>query len=227
MILSNRPFKGKAGQAENTYNASIRFAFNHKKEDLKMYEKIAKKISLITTSFPWLICFLLILFFELRSKIEIRPVDTILALCLGLWTFISAFILKKRLDIDQESRRHRSYFLLAIIPGWIVILLPFWLLGANSALLEIIIFAVGISLVLLSNNLFYRISFHASINTSLFILLNHFTSWNYWFLFILIPVIGWSRYYLKKHTLFQLMAGAIVPIISYAILVTVMKVTIY
>jgi membrane-associated phospholipid phosphatase len=180
-----------------------------------MVDAFAKKISLITTGFPWLIIFLVLLFAELYTRSDINRIDYLLMFIMSVWTFVSAFILKRKLNIDQKSRHHRSYFLLAIIPGWVVILIPFLFLGVDKLLVEAILLAFGISLVLLINNILYRISFHVSINTSIILILNHFTDWKYVLLFLTIPFIAWSRYYLKKHTPFQLLAGLLVPFIAY------------
>lgn len=187
-----------------------------------MVDTFAKKISLITTGFPWLIIFLVLLFAEIYIRSDMNRIDYILMFIMSVWTFVSAYILKRKLNIDQKSRLHRSYFLLAIIPGWVVILIPFLFFGVDKLLVEAVLLAFGISLVLLINNIFYRISFHVSINTSIILILNHFTDWKYILLFLTIPFVAWSRYYLKKHTLFQLLAGLLVPFIAYILfLVTV------
>lgn len=187
-----------------------------------MVDTFAKKISLITTGFPWLIIFLVLLFAEIYIRSDMNRIDYILMFIMSVWTFVSAYILKRKLNIDQKSRLHRSYFLLAIIPGWVVILIPFLFFGVDKLLVEAVLLAFGISLVLLINNIFYRISFHVSINTSIILILNHFTDWKYVLLFLTIPFVAWSRYYLKKHTLFQLLAGLLVPFIAYILfLVTV------
>lgn len=187
-----------------------------------MVDTFAKKISLITTGFPWLIIFLVLLFAEIYIRSDMNRIDYILMFIMSVWTFVSAYILKRKLNIDQKSRLHRSYFLLAIIPGWVVILIPFLFFGVDKLLVEAVLLAFGISLVLLINNIFYRISFHVSINTSIILILNHFTDWKYILLFLTIPFVAWSRYYLKKHTPFQLLAGLLVPFIAYILfLVTV------
>lgn len=187
-----------------------------------MVDTFAKKISLITTGFPWLIIFLVLLFAEIYIRSDMNRIDYILMFIMSVWTFVSAYILKRKLNIDQKSRLHRSYFLLVIIPGWVVILIPFLFFGVDKLLVEAVLLAFGISLVLLINNIFYRISFHVSINTSIILILNHFTDWKYILLFLTIPFVAWSRYYLKKHTPFQLLAGLLVPFIAYILfLVTV------
>ncbi|MCA9380575.1 hypothetical protein KC675_05340, partial [Candidatus Dojkabacteria bacterium] len=75
-----------------------------------------------------------------------------------------------------------------------------------------------ITIILIIIHVFYRISFHTALNTSLVILLNHIEGCIFWPLFLLIPVIAWTRLILKKHTLFQVILGAIVPFTVYFII---------
>lgn len=183
-----------------------------------MMEIIARKVSLITTSFKWIIIILIIAFFVIYPQLSLSSTEILFIGLLCSWTFIVAFILKKKLNLDQNDRRNRSYFLLAIIPFWVLILIPFLFTDISRVLIDAVILATSLSLILLINNVFYRISFHVSINTSLLIILNHFSGWDFLPPFIIIPIIAWSRFYLKKHTIFQLIAGAVIPILTYLIL---------
>lgn len=183
-----------------------------------MFESFAKKISLITTSFPWIIALLLIVFLEIYPELDLSATDLLFIGLMCTWTFTCAYILKRRLNLDRKDRSNRSYFLLAIIPAWIIILIPFLFTNISRILVDAVILATSISSVLLANNVLYRISFHVSINTSILIILNHFAKWDYWWLFIVVPIIAWSRFYLKKHTLIQLIAGGIIPILTYLVL---------
>ncbi len=180
-----------------------------------MTESIAKKVSLITTSFPWIIALLIFVFLKIYPDLRLSRIDLSFIALMCSWTFGCAFILKRKLNLDRKDRSHRSYFLLWIIPVWIVILIPFLFTDISRTLVDAVILATTISSVLLLNNVFYRISFHVSINTSILIILNHFANWEYWPLFLIIPIIAWSRFYLHKHTIIQLLAGALIPILTY------------
>lgn len=57
---------------------------------------------------------------------------------------------------------------------------------------------------------FWKISLHAAINTAGTILINFLFDWNLPFLYLLIPVVFWSRYVLKHHTATQLFFGSVV-----------------
>ena len=54
---------------------------------------------------------------------------------------------------------------------------------------------------------FWKISLHMTVNTSGAILLNTLFHGAYLPVLVVIPLIFWSRLYLKKHTPLQLLAG--------------------
>jgi len=180
-----------------------------------------KKIETITNyavSYPWLILLLLLIFISVIRKYSIQDIDIIYTGALFFQTFGSAFILKKKLNLDKKDRTNRTIFLLAILSGWLLISLIFISLHISWFIIELLILSLSITIILTIINVFYRISFHTALNTSLMILLNHIAGWIFWPLFLLIPVIAWTRLILKKHTLFQVILGAIVPFTVYFII---------
>ncbi len=125
---------------------------------------------------------------------------------------VALFILflKKKLitDIDLTQRRERPLyfsclFLLAALGsllGYVVGTRPFFLIQ----LVELFLIG-GMTLI----TLFWKISGHMMINAAGIFFLNYFFGWQYWWLFFLLLPVGWSRWYLHKHDLWQLLAGAL------------------
>jgi len=177
-------------------------------------EKFASTISKIGTSPVWVLAWTFLMGLIFQTKFGIPTKDFIGILFLGVWTFVVGMILKTRLDLDNKNRKYRSYLIISIISGWAVICLFYWK-DFSWFMQDALKIAIFTTIVLLVNNIFYRISFHVALSTSLLILVNHFSAWAFWPLFLIIPLIGWSRLYLKKHTLLQVIAGFLVPFLVY------------
>ncbi len=188
-------------------------------------KNFAHIISTIGTSRGWILVWTILLALIFQSKFTITTTDFIGIIFLGIWTFVVGLFLKDKLDLDNQNRKYRSILLISITSGWIIFSLIYWKLF-SWFMQDALTIAIITILILLVNNIFYRISFHVSLSTSLLILVNHFASWIIWPLFLIIPIIGWSRVYLKKHTVLQVIAGFFVPILVYIVIVSFDFVTI-
>lgn len=180
-------------------------------------ERFAKIISDTATSFFWVLPWLVILSLIFFMKYTTTPADTKGMVFLALWTFIVGIFLKRKLNLDSPNRKYRTIFLLIIVLGWIIFSIFYWN-NFSWFFQDALIIAFSIIFVLFINNIFYRISFHVSLTTSLLILVNHFNSWKLWPVFIIIPLIAWSRVHLNKHTVFQVIAGFLFPLLVYGLL---------
>lgn len=177
-------------------------------------EKFAKIVSQIGTSPVWVFICTLLAGLIFQTKFGVTRKDFVGIFFLVVWTFTVGLILKNRLNLDSKDRKYRTYLLATVISGWFFISIIYW--GSFSWFMrDALKIALTTTTVLLINNIFYRISFHVSLSTSLFILVNHFSAWVFWPLFLAVPLIGWSRIYLKKHTLLQVIAGFLVPFVVY------------
>lgn len=56
----------------------------------------------------------------------------------------------------------------------------------------------------------WKISLHLMLNTAAVIIINFLFGWNLPILYLLIPIIGWARYYHKHHTILQIILGTLV-----------------
>lgn len=185
---------------------------------MKINNKSIERFTNLAVSYPWLLLLLLLIFFSVTRKHTIQLIDIIYTGTLFIQTFGTASILKRKLNLDKKDRTNRTIFLLIILSGWLLISLFFINLNISWFVVELLILSLAITIVLSINNIFYRISFHTALNTSLLILLNHIADWIYWPLFLIVPFIAWSRLKLKKHTIRQVIMGATVPFLVYFVL---------
>lgn len=59
---------------------------------------------------------------------------------------------------------------------------------------------------------FWKISIHMVLDTTGILLTNFLLGWHLWPLFALIPLVGWARLRLKRHTLAQITAGVLLSV---------------
>lgn len=183
---------------------------------------LAKVISRLFDLYTWS---LVIYVLALTQTGLSRPQFIFLGLSLLLLEVIfpvGLFILflKKKLitDIDLTQRRQRPLYFSCLF-----LLVAFGSLlsyVAGTRLFFIIqlveLFLIGGMIII---TIFWKISGHTMINAAGIFFLNYFFGWQYWWLFCLLLPIGWSRWYLRKHTFPQLWLGAAVgAIVPYLIL---------
>lgn len=77
--------------------------------------------------------------------------------------------------------------------------------------LNLIFFVLTIAVSVITH--FWKISVHTILNTAGAIILNFFFNWQLPWLFLLVPMVFWSRYKLRRHTPKQLLVGTLVSAI--------------
>jgi membrane-associated phospholipid phosphatase len=112
-------------------------------------------------------------------------------------------------DIDLSHRKERPFFLAVFIGSLAVASVLLYILGVPKPLfvyafsgLVMVVFA---SLITLS----WKISFHTAVTTSVTTAIVILGGLHFWPFFLLIPVIGWARVALKKHTPWQVTGGTL------------------
>lgn len=137
---------------------------------------------------------------------------------------VALFILflKKKLitDIDLTQRRERPlYFSCLFLLVALGSLLGYVAGTRLFFLIQLVeLFLIG-GMILIT--LFWKISGHTMINAAGIFFLNYFFGRRYWWLVFLLLAVGWSRWYLKKHTPAQLAAGVLLGFgIPYLTLMT-------
>lgn len=179
-------------------------------------DKLAVRISYVGTHVLWVTFLLLILGLAIYSNFTITTTDLLIGGVFATWTLVGGELLKRKLNLGKKNRTDRTLFLLIMILGWSVISIFSWQY-ISTFFQQALIYAIPTTLLILLNNYFYRISFHVALTTSLLILINYFSGWNLVWLFLVIPLIAWSRVRLGKHTILQVIMGFLMPVVTYAL----------
>lgn len=175
-------------------------------------KRFAQAVS-IFFGFPWLSVVLWLLVFEtglIQQQIAffsiVLPIlNIIIPFLYFFWALRKGIIAD--IDITKRQQRYGVMTLMLVLQ-----LISLWLIytRGNATLLELslIIDAVFISTYLIT--LLWKISLHMTINVIGILLTNVLFDWDYLYLMAIIPFVMWSRFYLKKHTVSQLIAGTLV-----------------
>jgi len=174
-----------------------------------MKQKIAGIISVLFDPFVEGPVILGFLFFK-KSNLPFWCLLILLLINVFLPALFIFYALKKGFISDWETtKRSERYSLNLVLLGAIIFsffLIRFW----DDQFLEKIFL---LTLILFSFytliTFFWKISGHVMVNTSLVLIFNLFSSWRFWWLFFLIPLVAWARVVRKKHSPCQVLAGAL------------------
>lgn len=176
-------------------------------------EKLAKLISIILGPHIWLpLVFLTLLFESNLNKNQLLvliPSVLILQVFLPLAYLLLAPKLGWVSAWDMKTRKERTPMLFLVLVAFIVSTLIIYIFG-DTLLFHLSIIMLFLSASFLIINQFWKISLHAGLNTTGSIFINFLFGWKLPWLYLTIPIIYWSRLYLKKHTPLQLIAGTVV-----------------
>ena len=173
--------------------------------------KVAQLISIIT--YPLIMSIWGGLIIKSNHELSIQELFIILSpfisIVLGYIIFVVS--IKKSTDIDFSDRKNRPALL--IITGLALLIsiliakyIDSILCGYLRNLLIVIIIAATISFK-------WKISLHALGTTAFIALAISILGSQYIFLIFLLPIVYWARIILKKHTIWQLLAGSLVSLI--------------
>lgn len=175
-------------------------------------KKCAQIVSIIF-GFPWLSIILWLLIYKTGLiqqqvaffSIVLPTLNIIVPFLYFIWALRKGIIS----DIDITKRQQRYGVMTLMLVLQLISLKLIYSLG-NARLLELslIIDAVFICTYLIT--LVWKISLHMTINVIGILLFNVLFDWQHLYLLALIPLVMWSRLFLKKHTLSQLLAGTLV-----------------
>lgn len=172
----------------------------------------AKLISLVFGPVVWIP----LMIYAFLAKAQISWQDRlILAVAYAVFLFIAPLLyvvrsyLKRRIsDIDISNRKQRFKYLLLFIFSSLI-LTGFVYFYGDSFLLKMQILILIILAVNTLITFFWKISFHMTANIVGSLMVNYLFDWQFPYLFLIIPLIFWSRLYLKKHTAAQLLGALI------------------
>jgi len=140
---------------------------------------------------------------------KIIPAIIIFQLIIPLGYILFLYFKKEITDLDMTKREERIKPLIVSTISALISLVIIYLSG-NKLIITFYFIVFILILVNTLITLFWKISFHMAANTAAAILLNFIFDWKLPFLYLLIPLIFWSRLKLKKHTVAQLLAGFLV-----------------
>jgi prolipoprotein diacylglyceryl transferase len=189
---------------------------------MKKKRQLAKVIS--TYTIPVLIAALTtISVIYIPSTLLNTSLLVLFTLILPLITTLLFKYLKYTSDFSVTKREERpllyTTFLLYFLISLLISILSRQFLLIQMYTILTLTLALGILITL-----FWKISFHMLISTLSIFFLSYLIGHPYMYLlFLLLPLIGWSRIELKKHTLNQVIAGVLLPLLSIAYVLTLSK----
>lgn len=128
------------------------------------------------------------------------------------------FKLTSDFTVSQQEERPRLFFLFSIL---LLISFGISIKTGNTKLIQIYCI-LNITLLLSTLlTMFWKISFHMIVATlCLFIITTLLQNPLLYSLFLLLPIIGWSRVYLKRHTVKQVIGGFVLTFFCILIVLT-------
>lgn len=109
-------------------------------------------------------------------------------------------------DIDVTKREERYQLFL----GFTIILIVPTVLAyyfGNTLFFVLQLITLISALCMYLATLKFKISGHMFMNAEAILVINYLFSWNSLWLFLILPLVAFARFYLKKHSLFQIVAG--------------------
>jgi membrane-associated phospholipid phosphatase len=150
-------------------------------------------------------------------------VTTVCAFFAGILPVLLVFLWIKgkknngqRMDIDIPERKDRNYPLLMVIISYLIGVLVLYAINAPLITTILMFCYFSNTLIVFFINLYWKISIHAmGVAGPTTVLIYVFGPIGAIFALI-IPVVMWSRVYLKRHTLFQVIMGTLLGFIATA-----------
>ena len=196
--------------------------FKFKRENMKL--KAAYIISRFFEPFLWLtIMGLAIIFSEYFDDYNGVSWGIMLLAFLGVLPLLALWLGVKKgrvKDIDFSKREERTAFILIILLFWFLGALLTWALAGPRLVSTILITAIIVAVAVLIINLYWKVSVHTLGITVSAMFINQLFGWQYLWLFIFIPMVAWSRWVQKKHTMAQLLGGCGLGILAWVLLVS-------
>lgn len=169
---------------------------------------------------PQVFCPLLLLLLVWRSGLtrnEITFILPYLSFLLIIIPFVVVYVAVKRKlisawDMPLRQERYGFFSMYICLFALAMVTTP---IHTTPALWELSWLVLSFIIVNTVITFSWKISLHMGIASLSIILINHSYGWHLFWLFLLLPVIGWSRMYLNRHTLAQVTAGSLLPLLLY------------
>lgn len=128
------------------------------------------------------------------------------------------FKLTSDFTVSQQEERPRLFFLFSIL---LLISFGISMKTGNTQLIQIYT-VINITLLISTIlTMFWKVSFHMIVATlCIFIITTLLQNPLLYSLFLLLPMIGWSRIYLKRHTVKQVIGGFVLTVFCILVVLT-------
>ncbi len=124
---------------------------------------------------------------------------------------ISKFVGRHMKDWDIKRKESRIPLMVFGLISQLVGLILCWWFGY----MDLLILLLGLWVVLLTYlvvTYLYKMSVHAGVNAILAFMVTEFVGWEYWWLWLIPPLVSWSRLIVKQHSLGQVALGMSLPV---------------
>ncbi|MDD1775243.1 MAG: PAP2 family protein [Methanobacterium sp.] len=181
----------------------------------KLKEKMANFISTFGNAPLIAIFIFLVLNYYLLTGSEFIKATVVCLFFAALLPSIIAYlwVKNKKLEIDMPNKEDRLYPLLWIILSYLMGVVVLYLMTAPAIITLLMFCYFSNTLVVLVISLFWKISIHSVGIAGPVAFLIYVFGYPGLIFLVLIPLIMWSRLILKRHTLNQVIAGAILGFI--------------
>ena len=181
-------------------------------------KKLAETISVVL-GFPWIVLLIFILIFSSGQTsiqnllLSLTYMFLLLIIPLGYIIFLRKKGEISNFDITKRTQRYKPLILFLML---LVLCIGIALITGSHMNLKYLTVLFLIVVVNIIITFYWKISLHMTLNIVAIVFINYAYHWKLGFLFLLLPIIFWSRYYLKRHTVSQLLAGMIISgLIAY------------
>ncbi|MGO9386579.1 MAG: phosphatase PAP2 family protein [Methanobacterium sp.] len=181
--------------------------------------RIANWISVLTLTPLISIPVFLIISYYLLPVNDFLIVGSVSVFFGGILPFMLCYLYakKKNLEIDIPSRKDRIYPLLMVIPSYIIGLILLYTLGTPAVITVLMFCYFSITIVVLLISLYWKISLHSMGVAGPAVFLIYIFGIPGLIFSLIIPLVMWSRVYLHKHTVPQVIMGALLGFLLTAI----------
>lgn len=178
-----------------------------------MSEKLAEVLSVVLGPHVWLPVLLVVSLFKTGLRAEqiyiLLPSLFLLQVIVPLAYIQIALKLGKISAWDMPKIKERFIFLVVTLIFYLIALIFIYHFG-NRLLLTLSLVMLGLMMVMVVTTHFWKISLHTGMNTVGSIIINFLFNWSFPWVLLTIPLIFWARLKLKRHNIYQLLAGVLV-----------------
>lgn len=186
-----------------------------------MKEKTARIISRVFEPILWVPLVVILSIYKVQAtyieKIYSTAVLLFFVFLFPLVYFLNSIFIKKTMDIDVTLREQRKKILVIFSISFLVGVLYTHFINQKIFLITLAVFFAFLALSIIT--FFWKISFHSGLNTLLMLLVVHFYGLKFAWLFLFLIPIFYSRLALKKHSIWQLLAGFVVSFAVFSMVV--------